>query len=239
MPIDTYLHMGSFHTDHCEDSLLATSLTADIQLLAVMDGCSSGTDSFFVATLAARLLRKLAAERYHRDFRESTPLSLSARLETLMADFWPALRSQQHQLQLSRHEMMFTLGIALLDTRARAAEVLVVGDGIVCCNGAVTAFDHDNRPDYLGYHLSEPFAGWWAQQSQRLQYTEVRDLCLSTDGIDSFRPAVVGQFPAIGDAEILRHVLMDAGTFKAKVAGLLRTYGLAPADDLGLLRWVE
>jgi hypothetical protein len=46
MATDAYLQMGSFHSDHCEDSLISVSLTMDVELLAVMDGCSSGTYCF-------------------------------------------------------------------------------------------------------------------------------------------------------------------------------------------------
>lgn len=235
---DSHLHIGSFHTTHCEDSLIATSLTMDVKLLAVMDGCSSGTDCFFSATMAAKLLRKIANEIYHLDFREPVQMPLAVLLEKVLSQFWTELRSLVNQLQLSRNEMLFTLVVALVDIRKRNAEVVVVGDGYVGCNGTGQEFDQNNRPDYLGYHLAESFQEWWPQQKQRLQFTEVRDLSISTDGIFSFRQAEKGDFPAITEAEIVDKILHSPGKIKAKVAEIRSVHGLAPADDLGILRMV-
>lgn len=238
MATDAYLQMGSFHTDHCEDSLISVSLTMDVELLAVMDGCSSGTDCFFSATMAAKLLRKIATETYHLDFRKPIQLPLAALLEKVLSQFWAELRSLQNQLQLTRHEMLFTLVIALVDIRKRNAEVLVVGDGYVGCNGKGQEFDQSNRPDYLGYHLAESFGEWWGEQRQRLQFTEVSDLSISTDGIFSFREAEKGIFPATSEQEIVDKILHSPGKIKPKVAEIRSVYGLAPADDLGMLRIV-
>jgi hypothetical protein len=237
MNSDTHLQIGSFHTDHCEDSLVMAFLTDRIRLLAVMDGCSSGTDSFFVATMVAKLLRKYADEDYHLDFREPMRLPLGDWMERIVMQLMRELRGLQNQLQLAREEMLCTLVLALVDEQAQEAEVLVVGDGFVAFNGVVQEFDQDNRPDYLGYHLAEPFAEWWAQQTQRIHVTGVRDLCIATDGVASFRPADLGTYPPIEEAALLDHLLCAPGKFKAKVAELRARHGLAPADDLGMVRW--
>ena len=78
--------------------------------------------------------------------------------------------------------------LAVIDVGARCAEILVVGDGVVVHNGTVVEYDQDNVPDYLGYHLKEPFDDWYAKQTQRLSLKDLTDLSLSTDGIHTFRP---------------------------------------------------
>lgn len=238
MPHDTHLQIGTFHTDHCEDSLILAPLTDRISLMAVMDGCSSGTDSFLVATMVAKLLRKYADEGYHLDFREPMGLSLAAWMERLLRHLMRELRGLQNTLALAREEMLCTLVLALVDTQAREAEVLVVGDGYVAVNGAVQEFEQGNRPDYLGYHLAEPFDEWWARQSQRLNLDDVRDLCIATDGVATFRPAELGDYPPIEEAALLDELLCGPGKFKAKVAELRARHGLAASDDLGMVRWV-
>ena len=47
---------GFFHENYCEDYLFSTSLSDEITILAVMDGCSMGTESYFASTLIGKLL---------------------------------------------------------------------------------------------------------------------------------------------------------------------------------------
>jgi hypothetical protein len=236
MHIDSHLQIGTFHTHHCEDSLITAGITVDSELLAVMDGCSSGMDSHFCSTLASKLLRKIAHELYQLDFKESLQLPLPKLLEKILSQFMQELRSLQRQLQLSQYELLFTLILALVDTRKREAEVIVIGDGYVSCNGSGYEFDQHNRPDYLGYHLNERFTEWFPNQMQRLSFTNVQNLSISSDGILSFRPARESDSPEITDQEIINLLLNSPGKIKAKVHHIQSQHGLAPADDLGIVR---
>ena len=47
------------------------------------------------------------------------------------------------------------------------AEIIVVGDGLVCVDGKEYHFEQEDKPDYLGYHLNEDFNFWFEQQKQR------------------------------------------------------------------------
>ena len=53
-------HIGEFHVNHNEDFLVLEEAGSTRKLIAVMDGCSSGTDSYFASTLIGKLLRKIA-----------------------------------------------------------------------------------------------------------------------------------------------------------------------------------
>jgi hypothetical protein len=236
MHIDTHLQIGSFHTQHCEDALITAGITVDTELLAVMDGCSSGTDSHFCSTMASKLLRKIANELYQLDFKESLHLPLPKLLEKVLSQFMQELRALQRQLQLSQYELLFTLILALVDTSKREAEVIVIGDGYVSCNGTGHEFDQHNRPDYPGYHLTERFTDWFPSQQQRRSFQNVQDLSISTDGILSFRPSQKGEFPEFTDQEIIHLLLHSPGKIKAKMGRIQSQYGLAPADDLGIIR---
>jgi len=78
MRVYTTLHMGAFHTHHCEDYLFTDALSTNTHLFIVMDGCSSGTDSQFATALSARIFRKIAREISYKAFLEKQTLSLVA-----------------------------------------------------------------------------------------------------------------------------------------------------------------
>ena len=60
--------IGSFHTNHNEDSLITHKIGNHKLLIAVMDGCSMGIESHFASTLIAKILKKLALEFYYLEF---------------------------------------------------------------------------------------------------------------------------------------------------------------------------
>ena len=60
--------MGAFHIHHCEDFLIDEPLATDKRLLAVMDGCSMGTESVFASMLIGKILRKIAKEIFYQEF---------------------------------------------------------------------------------------------------------------------------------------------------------------------------
>lgn len=57
------LQIGDYHLNNCEDYLFIGDIGNDKILCAVMDGCTMGTDSYFVSTLTGKLLRKIAKEK--------------------------------------------------------------------------------------------------------------------------------------------------------------------------------
>jgi len=48
----TTLQIGDFHTNYCEDFLIYEQLASNEILIAVLDGCTMGTESVFCVYLA-------------------------------------------------------------------------------------------------------------------------------------------------------------------------------------------
>ena len=58
MKIYSHISSGKYHPVHGEDHLFYEQLTDDIVVAAVMDGCSSGTESHFASASYVKSLRK-------------------------------------------------------------------------------------------------------------------------------------------------------------------------------------
>ncbi len=238
----TLLQIGTFHTTHCEDDLITAEVGPGRHLLAVMDGCTMGTDSHLPSTLCAKLLRKIARELDFAAFRERNQMDLRELQQVILRRLFEELRFLQNHIQLEKSELLCTLILALVDVKTQTAEVIVVGDGWVDCNGIGTEFEQDNRPDYLGYHLHEDFEEWYAAQTQRLSLADVRDLSIASDGILSFQQAVVGEFEPIAVEGIVQALLRDTEgcnattMLQARLKDIAQRHGQRPTDDLAILR---
>jgi hypothetical protein len=107
-------------------------------------------------------------------------------LEGILLEVFSGLLQLKSQLLLDQNDLLTTLGILLLDTKKNKAVVLFIGDGVVCINGMIIEYDHDNKPDYLGFHLHQDFETWFDQQTQRIYIETFEDLSLATDGVTLF-----------------------------------------------------
>jgi serine/threonine protein phosphatase PrpC len=187
MHIDTVLQRGYFHAKHCEDALVTESLANDRRLLAVMDGCSMGKEAVFASLLIVKLLRKIAKEERYKDFVQPSTTTLKEQLKTVLKELFLGLNDMKRMLDLDKYELLSTLVIGVVCEKQQEAEVLVVGDGVVCVNTDVYDFEQDNAPDYLGYHLDESFDTWYAAQQQRVSCNQLEQLLLATDGVHAFK----------------------------------------------------
>lgn len=242
MQIYQLLKRGAYHADFCEDFSVAQPLGAHKLVLAVLDGCTMGQESHFASTLVAKVLRKVLKEHAYREFYgELEAISLEAELRDILAAVFAEVRQLKSQLHLEATELLTTLVVALLDTYSRQVVVLALGDATVALNGRLTRFEQDNRPDYLAYHLSQPFAEWYDQQHQILHNPNCTDLALATDGIDSFAPtdaaAAEVDLPDVPAYLLLNQELAEREEMLTiKLRRLERTFGLVPTDDVAILR---
>ena len=242
MQIYSTSQMGTFHLHHNEDHFCVAPIGRDRQLVALMDGCSMGLESYFAATLFAKLLRKIARHQYHLEFRLATVRPLEQLLADVLATLFNDLRQLQNHCALNTEELLCTLLLGLLDQPTRQAHLCIIGDGLVVCDGEVWDFDQDDRPDYLAYHLRTPFDEWYRGQ-RRLRFSAIRDLGFATDGIFTFRPFDTRDYPPRSTEAILHHLLLQvpprtAGPdfLRQQVYALEADYGLRASDDLTLLR---
>lgn len=236
--------IGSHHTNHNEDALVFADLTEHHLLMAVMDGCSMGTDSHFASTLIGKTLRKIARQTNMRTFAERRSPTTEELLRQVMENLFQDLQDLNAALDLDHDELLTTLILAIVDRRGPQAEVLVVGDGLVACDEEIKTFDQENKPDYLGYHLRENFSDWWNLQTQRIRCTDFLDLALTTDGILSFRPFSPDPYRPVSDEEITTFLLTtrdegDSETmYRRKLLYIRDEFGLEPTDDLTVVRYI-
>ena len=183
MNVYTCLQIGEFHTNHCEDFLIHEELGNKQFLVAVMDGCTMGKESAFAAMLYGKILRKIAKEVYYTGLNTSGKETLKQILKQLISE----ARQTQNSLDLEVNELLSTLILGIVNCNNASAELLVVGDGLIHYDGNVMAFDQNDRPDYLGYHLSSDFETWYSKQNQFVSISHFHDLSIATDGIFTFK----------------------------------------------------
>ncbi len=97
----------------------------------------------------------------------------------------------KNQLILEKNELLTTLILLLVNKTDSTGMVLAIGDGVASINGPITKFDQDNKPDYLGYHLSDDFDNWYAGLTQKFYIAPVKDVSIATDEIDTFTPFAI------------------------------------------------
>lgn len=229
MHIDSTLQIGAYHLQHCEDYLFHEHIGTDRLLCAVMDGCTMGTDSYFISTMVGKLLRKIVKERHYLEFIQPSQLSLSEQLKRIIRQLFDELKLLKNQLQLEQREMLTTIIIFLLDDNNGTG--MIVGDGVVSIDGHITVFEQDNKPDYLGYHLGEDFESWYAKQAI-MNVVSFKDISISTDGISSFTALEGGET----EEDPLSYLLFDTGELDKKLKYLEHQAGLRPTDDVAIIR---
>lgn len=243
MKIYSALQIGEYHTNHCEDYYFIGNIGSDKTLCAVMDGCTMGTDSYFVSTLVGKLLRKITIERDYQAFYNTTPDDdIDQYLKSIIRDLFKELNVAANQLMLEKRELLTTLIMLLVDKKTDQGILLAIGDGLVSINGQVTEFDHDNKPDYIGFHLTEDFETWYAQQQQKLLFKNIQDVSIATDGIFMFTPFKKIQAEAAIDP--ISFLLSDNTNadnddmLQLKLKQLEYQFGLKPTDDIAILRLI-
>ncbi|PWN63676.1 stage II sporulation protein E (SpoIIE) [Chryseobacterium phosphatilyticum] len=241
MNIYTTLQIGDYHTNHCEDYLLVKKISSNKIVCAVMDGCSTALDSHFASTLIGKILRKIIIEAgykelYEKDIQRSPDEDLKEILENLFREISLIKKS----LMLDEKELLSTLTIMLYDTQKNEGVILVTGDGVICINGNITEFDHNNKPDYLAYHLHENFEDWYEKQEQRLFFKDIEDISISTDGILTF--SKIKKTESDQKIDFVTYLMVDQlyseteDMLNKKLKNLEYQFGVKPTDDLAMIR---
>ncbi len=243
MKIYSALQIGDYHINHCEDYLFIGDIGTNKTLCAVMDGCTMATDSYFVSTLVGKLLRKITKEKGYKElYNLEVHSDLDSYLKSIVQDLFKELNVTKNQLMLDQKELLTTLIILLVDKKENQGIVLVVGDGLVCINGKVTEFDQDNKPDYLGFHLTENFDTWYVNQQQKIIFEGVEDISIATDGIFMFKPVkTVETTETINPLDFLlsdKTNIDNADMLEIKLKNLEYQFGLKPTDDFAMVRLI-
>ena len=244
MKIYSALQIGDYHLNHCEDYLFIGEIGNDKLLCAVMDGCTMGTDSYFVSTLIGKLLRKIVKEKGYKElYKLENHTDIEDCFKSIIKELFKELTITKNQLMLDQKELLTTLIILLVDKKDNNGIVLVIGDGLVSINGNTTEFDQDNKPDYIGFHLSEDFEKWYSHQEQKIRFSNFQDISIATDGIFMFTQVKnVNNTETIDAIEFLLNDKTNEENdemLELKLKRLEHSYGLKPTDDLAIVRLIK
>lgn len=238
-------HIGEFHVNHNEDYMVSEDSGNNRKLIAVMDGCSSGTDSYFASTLIGKLLRKIAKQESYREYVEKRETELTDQLERISLQLFEQLSYLNGQLDLKSDEILSTLILAIVDTKQHRAEIVIVGDGLIHLNGENIEYENDNKPDYIGYHLKMDKHLWYQTRTQKLTVEKIDDLTISTDGIHTFKNFDGKNYKEINQDEIMfkffrdRSEINNVNKLRKTLIDIKDRNGLVPSDDLTMIRVIN
>ncbi len=239
-----YTTIGTFHTNHNEDFSVIAQMENDKTLIAIMDGCSMGTESQFAAILLGKLLRKMAKAFFYQEFIRPTKSNIQEDLKSLLSQLFVQLQQIKNQWSLETEELLTTLILGVVDTKEKKAEIIIIGDGLIAHNGTLYDFDQNDKPDYLAYHLQESFPDWFAQQ-QFLSLEHIQDLSIASDGIYTFKKFDHKRYKNVSEEDIIHFLLQDQREshqqqmLLKKVYWIEKNWGLKPSDDLTIIRLLE
>lgn len=231
---------GRVHDQRCEDESLVFSYN-QIAVIAVFDGCSTGTDSYFASGLFAKILKKIAIEEegFFKQINEDS--NLEDVVNVIMCSFFFELKKAKYYLKLDDSEILSTIVLSAVNLKTKQAFSIIVGDGSVYIDGKInTIHPEKNAPRYITYFLEKKYEDFWKENINK--YTlEVKDtIAVMSDGIDSFRHYSENRY--VNDAEkadiIYRFLkskyLLDNKVGLARICNILDSEHLAPSDDLSI-----
>ncbi|MEL6559741.1 MAG: protein phosphatase 2C domain-containing protein [Bacteroidota bacterium] len=243
MQIYSLLQRGEFHTNYCEDFLVVEPISKDEILIAVLDGCTMGKESFFASALYGKILRKIAKKWYYLDFIE-TDLEKPVSIKIIMKELMEEAIKTKNLLGLEKEEMLSTLILGLVNQKTKSAKFITIGDGLISIDGILKEYEQNNIPDYLGYHLSEDFEDFFESQQQKLEVDHFKNLSISTDGIFTFQNNSKKK-KVVENDPIIHYLLEDdeysdnSNMLERKMRILQLDKDLTVTDDLAIVRVIQ
>jgi hypothetical protein len=245
MRIYSSLQIGDYHQNNCEDHLFVGEYGKNKILCAVMDGCTTALESQFASLLVGKILKKICIEKGYKEFieKKTEPILPEENLKLILQDLLSELRIVKNQLLIDEKELLTTLIILLFDKEQESGFVLVIGDGLVNINGKITEFEQDNKPDYLGFHLTEDFQTFYNLQNQKITFNTLNDISISTDGIFTFEKLLPKKSQE--EIDVIQFLTIDKvnsekdDMFPFKLKTLENEFGLKPTDDFSIIRIIK
>ena len=245
MKIYSAIQIGYYHQNNCEDHLYIGEYGKNKILCAVMDGCTTAMESHFASTLVGKILKKICVEKGYKEFieQDSKSLNIEENLKLILKDLLNELKIVKNQLMIDSKELLTTLIILLFDKNKENGIVLAIGDGFVNINGEITEFEQDNKPDYLGFHLSEDFDTFYNNQKQKIEFNKITDLSISTDGIFTFEKLAPRKSQE--EINVIEYLTNEFTNYEKdemlnlKLKTLENEFGLKPTDDFSMIRIIK
>jgi hypothetical protein len=242
MKIYKLLTPGKYHKVHGEDFLYHQFLGSKWLVAAVMDGCSSGKESHFASTLYAKSLHKSC--RMLPNMKEILPEFDIGEMEQediakfILVQLFEDVKKIKKTLFLDIEEILSTLTLMVFNLEDNSAFINMSGDGFIVCNSIVKEVDHRNIPDYLGYHLDLKFDKWYEGHTLSLQYEDVKDISISTDGIEKLRANSLKkqEYSNAIDLFLIDQPKGDPERAFIDLYTKLIEEGFIPHDDIGIIR---
>lgn len=243
MKISNLLIRGIHHKNFNEDFVYTHSLSNDIMVCAVMDGCSSAIDSQFVSSLYAKSLHKSSRmlpqmKEIMEEF-DLENMDVNAIADFFIKQLFEDLKRGKKLFFLAREELLSTIVLLVVNKKEKTACIKMSGDGIFAVNDEITEIDQNNIPNFLGYHLNNNFESIKDTEIETWSFEKVNDISISTDGLDKFRPSsltkkkidlraqfLIGNSAAFDDSFLLNQYEV----FTKK--------GFVPHDDIGIIRLI-
>lgn len=244
MKIYKALNIGEFHTNHCEDFLIEAQIGTNEKLVAVLDGCTMGTESVFASILFGKILRSIAKKKFYEEFVTNNSTQLKDKLKDVFKTLINEIKLIKNQLGLETNELLSTVIIGIVETKESKAELLTIGDGLICKDGELIEYEQDDKPDYLGYHLAEDFDNWFGSQEQKISISDFKDLSICTDGIFTFKN-LEDKSKQKPENEIIEYLLIDNegaefdNFLDRKIRALKDKWNHLVTDDLAIIRIIN
>lgn len=241
MKIYSTLNIGEFHTNHCEDFLVSEQTGSNEILVAVLDGCTMGEESVFASILYGKILRNIAKSKYYQEFSTQNPIELKVKLKEIVKELIEVTKQTKNNLGLETNELLSTVILGLINTDSSKAEFITIGDGLIYLDGKIIEYEQNDKPDYIGYHLSENFEEWYNQQKQFLSIDKFKNLSICTDGIYTFKN-LSNKLDQKKEEEIIHFLLEDETQIETdnflerKIRNLKEKQNHVVTDDLAIIR---
>jgi hypothetical protein len=242
MNTDTILKRGNIHPEHCEDAVFANQLNNDWLIGAVMDGCSSGKDSYFASALFSKLIAKacktlpyLSKIQPGLQLTEMTPQHLG---EFILSQVFYDVKKTNQKFLIDEIELLTTLIIAVVNIPSKKAWLNISGDGFFAFNDQITEIDQNNRPDYMTYHLDLPFEKWLGNHTKSYEFSNLNNLTIASDGVNKLMDYKGNRKNTEDNIEKLLAINSNANQPLSKIYDELTSKKkLIPYDDIGIVRF--
>ncbi|MBB6462189.1 protein phosphatase 2C domain-containing protein [Flammeovirga kamogawensis] len=182
---------GDIHSNHNEDAFYTYAINNKFTVMAVMDGCSTGVDSYFASALIKKLLKKICLELPQKksltDKLLIDDISLDALGKYITRTLFIQLIQIKNKLCLDYSELASTVLISVINTQTKKTWVMVSGDGMVNIDDEVIIIDQQNIPHFLCYFLESTFSNWFTNYTFHKEFSFHQKVILASDGVKSFK----------------------------------------------------
>jgi hypothetical protein len=246
MKVYSTLQLGEFHPIFCEDFLYWEQVNKDWLIAGVMDGCSSGKDSHFAATLFGKILKKIIKQLPYLEFKNPTlnlqDITIKSLSKEILQQLFSGIQQEKNNLFLEVQELVATCIVLVYHIPSRKALITTSGDGVLAINNELINIEQNDKPDYLAYHLDKSFDEWSTEHTKTYSFEQVNNLAISTDGVLSFAKNSTETVKGIHVPEFLMlntDFQQQDNMLDRKCLYLKQEFDLKPNDDVGIIRLIH